>query len=122
MKFNAKQILSVFLTMSLLWVFVGCAVICAENEDCIGNIDVSSESSANFDETSHEDFCPIKTSIKTTAPERIVLKFDSSAVSVKGFTNFSPTAVLSFSHEYPQKFYCPPKIISHEKRLFILRI
>ena len=110
------------MTLSLVWVFVGCAFLCGENENCGEEFDVSIETSAIFDETSHEDSCPIKASAKTTASERIVLKFDSSAVGVKVFKIFSALTILPDSLEYQTEFYRPPNIISQDKRLFVLRI
>ena len=90
MNFQAQQFLSAFLTTSLVWIFVGCAFLCGENENCGEGFDVSIETSAIFDETSHEDSCPIKASAKTTAPERIVFNFDLPAVGVKVFKFFRP--------------------------------
>lgn len=122
MKFNTKQIFSAFLTMSLIWVFVGCAFICAENGDCAEDIKVSSENFANFDQSLHEDICPIKSSSKTTAPERIVLKFEFSASRIESFGDFSATVVVLDSFKYQTEFYRPPNIISQAKHPFILRI
>jgi hypothetical protein len=122
LKFYPKQILSVFLTLSFVWVFVGCAFLCGENENCSADFDISSETSAMFDETSHEDSCPIKVSAKTTAPERIVFNFDSPAIGVKVFTAFSAITILPDSPEHQLKIYRPPNIISHYKRPLVLRI
>lgn len=122
MKFYTKQILSVFLMMSLMWIFVGCAFLCAENGDCAEDSGVSSEISANFDQPLHEDSCPINASAKTIAPDRIVLNFEFSAVSVESFRNFSAKAILPDSLKYQTKFYRPPNIISQARHPFILRI
>lgn len=122
MKFDAKQILSAFLTASFVWVFVGCAFLCNEKENCGEDFDVSVETYAVFDETSHEDFCPIKESAKTTAPERIVLNFDSQVVGVNISTNFSTIETFSASHKFKTKFYRPPDIAIKRKRPLILRI
>ena len=79
-----------------------------------------SETSVTIDESSHGDFCPIQTSVKTTAPERII--FDSPAHGVKVFAIFSAMAVLPDSLKYQNEFYRPPNIVSHRKRPFVLRI
>lgn len=122
MKFNTKQFLSVLLTLNLVWVFVGCAFLCAENEGCIEDVEVSSNKFANIDKSSHEDSCPIKTSAQMTTPERIVLKFESATVVTKDFTNFLVTAILPVIFKYQPNFYPPPNITSQNKRPFILRI
>ncbi|MGI8543207.1 MAG: hypothetical protein ACR2MD_06960 [Aridibacter sp.] len=122
MKFNTKQFLSVLLTLNLVWIFVGCAFLCAENDYCTEDVEVSSNNFANFDEPSHEDSCPIKTSARMTTPERIVLKFKSAIVNSKDFTNFLVTAILPVTFKYQPKFYPPPNITSQNKRQFILRI
>lgn len=122
MKFNTKQLLSVFLTLNLVWVFVGCAFICNENIDCTDEVEISFEHSANFDEPSHEDSCPIKTSARMTTPERIVLKFQSATVNSSVSTNFSVTATLPFNFKFQPESLPPPKITSQNKRPFVLRI
>lgn len=122
MKFNTKQFLSVLLTLNLVWVFVGCAFLCAENENCTEDVEVSSNNFINFDEPFHEDSCPIKTSTRMTTPERIVLKFESATVDTKDFTNFLVTAILPATFKYQPKLHPTPKIISQNKHPFILRI
>jgi hypothetical protein len=108
--------------LSLVWVFVGCAFLCGKNENCGEDVDISIETPAIFDETSHEDSCPIKASAKTTAPERIVLKFDSPAVVEKVSANFSTIEIFPASQKFKPKSYRPPIIISHRKRPLVLRI
>jgi hypothetical protein len=122
MKFRVNKILSAFLTASLVWIFVGCAFLCSENENCAEDFDFSSEISASFDETSHEDSCPITTSIKTTAPERMIFDFDSPEVSVKVSTIFSPEAISPDFLKHQSNFYRPPNSISQDKRPLVLRI
>ncbi|MGI9055675.1 MAG: hypothetical protein ACR2F2_07720 [Pyrinomonadaceae bacterium] len=122
MKFYPKQFLSAFLTASLVWVFVGCAFLCGENENCGEEFDDSFENSAIFDETSHEDSCPIKASAKTTAPERIVFNFDSQLVENKVFTTFSAVMILPDSLRHQLNIYRPPITTSYYKRPLVLRV
>lgn len=122
LKFHPKQFLSVFLMLSFVWVFVGCVFICSEDETCAEDSGVSSENFTNYNQPSNKDSCPIEVSIKMTAPDRIGLKLEFSAVSVISFRNFSATAILPDSFKYQKKFYRPPNIISQAKHPFVLRI
>lgn len=122
MKINTKQILSGFLTMSLIWVFIGCGFLCAENGDCAGDISVSTENFSNFDQPLHEDECPINDSSKTTAPDRIVLKLEFSAVTIGSFRDHSAAAILPDSLKDQTIFYRPPNITSQARHPFIIRI
>lgn len=122
MKFNIKKFSAFLLTLNLVWVFVGCAFLCSENEVCVEDKEVSLNYFANFDEPFHEDSCPIKTSARMTTPERIVLKLESATVNSTDIPKYLLTTISPFTLKSQPKLYPPPKIISQNKRPFILRI
>ena len=124
MKFQAKQILSVLLTMSLVWIFVGCAFSCGEISDCVEDSvsEFSPETSVKINDSSSDESCPINESVKMTAPERNIPDFNSAAVITKISDFFSAVPVSLKFLKYQAKFYRPPNIDLHQKRLTILRI
>ncbi len=124
MNFQTKQILSAFLTISLVWVFVGCILFCGDASGCAEDVagEISAENYTNIEDNHPEDSCPVGESVRTTAPDRVSVDLNFSADDTKNPNIFSPLPVLPDVLENYREFYRPPKNLPRPSRLKVLRI
>lgn len=124
MNFQTKQILSAFLTISLVWVFVGCLLFCGDAAGCAEDVssEISAENYSNIEDNHPEDSCPVNESVRTTAPDRVSVDLNGSAHAAKNPNIFSPVPVLPDVRKNYREFYRPPKNLPRPSRLRVLRI
>lgn len=120
MRFPTKNLLSLFLAINLIWVFVGCAFLCSEVDDCIG--DFASNTSVITQDSESDGSCPLDETVKITITERFAVELNLVAINSSIFQIFLANPSARKSTEYQSRFYRPPNINPPQNRLTILRI
>ena len=120
MRFPTRKLLSLFLAINLIWVFVGCAFLCSEIGDCAG--DFASDTSVITQDYESDDSCPLDEAVKITVTERFAVEFNSIILNNGIFQMFLVNPSARKSTEYQSRFYRPPNINPPQNRLTILRI
>jgi hypothetical protein len=113
-----KQAIAALLSISFLWIFAACILLCNDSV-CLDESSNAGGEIVNHSETP-SDACPIVASAKATTTERIAVdSFTFTIVTWRQIFNFKPQVNLV-------KIQLSPKVSALSnpplKRLFVLRI